>query len=257
MRKIILSFILLMPFIGMAQNVPNGNFENWEFYGWGYNPENWVTGNTQLTEPVIQDTDSYEGDFAMQVHAIPNGLGLYAEATTDFEINNIPEVLNFYTKYYCENGGVAVEIFFYDDSILISSSSWYGSDTLDTYGFVSIPLEPMDLIINHAVIKVSASVGDFAPGSARILVDQMDFGFHTSVDEEKKKSFSVYPNPADKTVNLSSEYSIGKLIFYDAAGRKVLSENVSQNEVQIDISSLKPGVYTLFSESGTQKLIVK
>ncbi len=256
MKKLILLFSFL-PLFAAAQTIPNGDFESWEFYGWGYNPENWETGNTQLMDPVIRDSDSYEGDYAMQVHAIPNGLGLYAEATTDFEITVIPEALNFYTKYYCENGGVAVEIFFYNDSILMSSSSWYGSDTLDSYGLVSIQLEPIDPIINHAVVKVSASVGDFAPGNARILVDQMDFGFYLSVNDERRTFFSVYPNPADNQLNIKGEKTIGTLRIFDVSGRLVFSNIISSNEAQIDISMLKSGFYTLFSESGTQKLVVK
>lgn len=259
MRNLILATVCLWPFLSSGQTIPNSGFENWMSVNGILEPENWTTDNseTQDEQPVTRETDAYEGVYAMQVDAKIQALGSYGEATTDFPISMIPQALNFYTKYYCAFGGVGVEIFFYNNSSLISSAQWFGTDTLETYGFISIPLEPSDSAVTHAVIKVSASVGDFAPGSARILVDQMDFGFHTSVNEKAGESFLIYPNPANKTVHLDAERPIGKVIIYDSSGRAVLSQNGISTNDQIDISTLKPGIYTLFSESGTRKLVVE
>lgn len=79
-----------------------------------------------------------------------------------------------------------------------------------------------------------------------------------SVDDFFSSKVSVYPNPVNEFVTISSELEINKLEIYNLLGKRVISSSklVDNN---LDISSLSKGVYLLKLTSGesvaTRKLI--
>lgn len=78
---------------------------------------------------------------------------------------------------------------------------------------------------------------------------------------ELELEFSIYPNPAEDVVFISSssEKEINEVFIYNQAGKKVINEKYNGNG--IDISSLSPGIYILEVTSGhskyREKLLVK
>ncbi len=58
-------------------------------------------------------------------------------------------------------------------------------------------------------------------------------------------SINIYPNPASKDVNLSSENIINSIEVYNSLGQRIFQENVKSKEKSIDISSFSKGVYII------------
>lgn len=74
-------------------------------------------------------------------------------------------------------------------------------------------------------------------------------------------NIDIYPNPADKYINFSSDYETGKLsvLIINSQGQEVRNFTFSGSK-QIDISDLASGVYfvkVLGSTMKTAKIIVK
>jgi Secretion system C-terminal sorting domain len=73
---------------------------------------------------------------------------------------------------------------------------------------------------------------------------------------------ALYPNPAKDfvTVEIPEIASKVQVSVYSAEGKMLHSENITQTLTQLDVSYLKPGVYSLRfdakSETVTKRLVV-
>lgn len=69
-----------------------------------------------------------------------------------------------------------------------------------------------------------------------------------------------HPNPTEEVVciNTSNNVKNHSLVsIYDVSGKKILSQKITHNQTEMDLSSLKTGIYTLQLGNSTQKLIKK
>ena len=134
-----------------------------------------------------------------------------------------------------------------------------------------------DLTIAHNILLTKCevqSVCDYlvAPnGTVSIEVNdngcssQAEVEYECSVvgidDIDLETEFSIYPNPAETTLSISSEngLTIDEVSIYNQIGQKVFFENHNTNE--LDISTLQPGVYVIMLNTNNldirRKLIVK
>jgi len=65
----------------------------------------------------------------------------------------------------------------------------------------------------------------------------------TSAEDIEASNLTIYPNPVNNTLNISSNKKIIKIEIYDALGKSVISkENPSSH---IDVDELKRGIYTI------------
>jgi hypothetical protein len=66
---------------------------------------------------------------------------------------------------------------------------------------------------------------------------------------------SVFPNPSEDVlhINTSSFENVSYTLF-DAAGKMILQDKLSEEQTQIHVSHLSPGNYTLTIQSTTQNL---
>ena len=63
---------------------------------------------------------------------------------------------------------------------------------------------------------------------------------------------SIYPNPATDIVNISNlDERFNTVTLYDLAGKSVLSTNVNDTDLHINISTLQKGFYTLVISGDT------
>ena len=80
-----------------------------------------------------------------------------------------------------------------------------------------------------------------------------------SIDDELKNSISIYPNPADVAVNISSRDQILSVGMFDLAGKQASISNKVSNF--IDVSHLNKGVYIMEFQLQkgrvTKKLVVE
>ena len=70
-----------------------------------------------------------------------------------------------------------------------------------------------------------------------------------SVDDIFASQVSVYPNPANEFVKISSSVDINKVEIYNLLGKKVISTSKLTNN-NLDVSSLSKGVYLMKLTSG-------
>lgn len=94
----------------------------------------------------------------------------------------------------------------------------------------------------------------------------LDVDYHKMVDTFKSNilaednPISLYPNPTNKEVNISSENIINSIEVFNSLGQKVYQTNVKAKEKVLDINSLSKGVYIIGvnTEKGyTKKKLIK
>lgn len=262
MKSTFTLILALMAFAANAQTIPNANFETWTTDTWPITPIDWVTQISDAQEPVTQDLDAYEGDFAMRVTSQETGIGEFASATAIFDIDYIPASLDFYVKTEVSFGAVQVSIIFYDQDLVIASHDWFTSENIQEWTPVSIEMDQIDPIITHAEIVVSAQVGDLVAGDAIISVDAMGFGTTNGVDRIKNRDLAIYPNPASNILNIQSpENTIEAITFYNITGKIIYEQSLNTLSNKIDVSELPIGAYTVVAtlktgERASQKLLI-
>ena len=98
-------------------------------------------------------------------------------------------------------------------------------------------------------------------GSTEVFYDNISLveDQTASIDDELKNSISIYPNPTNGAVNISSSDEIISLGVYDLAGKKVSISNDISNF--IDVSHLNKGVYIMEFQlqkgQVTKKLVIE
>lgn len=83
----------------------------------------------------------------------------------------------------------------------------------------------------------------------------------SDIENLQKNIVEIYPNPADKFVNLSSKTNIREIKILNLIGKMVFSEKLNSKYLRLDIRNYKKGIYfvEITAESGKQllKLIVR
>jgi len=87
-----------------------------------------------------------------------------------------------------------------------------------------------------------------------VYVDNIYFykGTALSADTFEKASFTIYPNPSNGIVNLSSDSVIENVKIYNTLGQIVVSETSTSNEVSLNVSDLSSGVYVVTAQVGNE-----
>lgn len=119
--------------------------------------------------------------------------------------------LGFYSGWYLENG-----------DILIYLAHWYYDEVEDK------------------------RLGLF-PNWMRIKPEELGFESTVATDEiNQKGAISIHPNPSVDKISIKIEntiYKKGNLKIYDIFGKAIISKRINSNEINLDISNLKAGVY--------------
>ncbi len=260
MKKALFIFILLSAST-YAQVIPNPGFESWFVEIWQPVPEGWATPNGQLIPVVVQDLEAYEGNFAMRVNAVNDGIGAYGWAACTLDTDNIPPSLDFYVKALAEFGGVSVSISFYNNEIEVYTEFWSSGESIDEWTFVSMPLDQIEPVMTHAIIRVEASVGDLVPGQAWISVDAMSFGSVQNISSQTTTRFEMMPNPAVSSFTLKNLPLGGRIRLINSVGQITMEENTVSDQAVINVEDLNPGIYfvevvSVDGSSQTRKLIL-
>ena len=82
-----------------------------------------------------------------------------------------------------------------------------------------------------------------------------------SIDKNNLLEISIYPNPASNRLNISATETIQNAEIYNILGKNVMSVNVNDTKVSLDISNLASGIYIVKYNAndkiGTAKFIKK
>jgi CubicO group peptidase (beta-lactamase class C family) len=80
-----------------------------------------------------------------------------------------------------------------------------------------------------------------------------------SILENQQIEFSVYPNPSDESINIRISHSLNNhkpCSLLDASGRVIKSIELSGTDTQVDISTLKSGIYFIKIGGRVEKVSV-
>ena len=124
------------------------------------------------------------------------------------------------------------------DSILISDSS-YNSYTYNGQVFYNSGVYLVDTISN---------------GNGCITYVYLDlFIYNSSLQENTRINFSIYPNPTSHSITIKGETNMNQhFSIFDQMGREVLRGKLSGTETEVNFSSLSKGMYTLKIEGNYQ-----
>lgn len=251
--------ILIAP---LTAQIVNSGFENWISFQGALLLQGWEIESYDGEPTVTQDLDSYEGMYAAKVEAIPNELYSFGNASTLFNISDIPPSLDFYVKASTELGNVEVGITFYNGEETVESFLWSSTDEeIPEWTFISIPLDQDLPEVTSARINISAQVGDLVPGSAVISVDKMSFGTTSGIDDHNKQIVNLYPNPASSVIRISEASEVEQMEIRDLNGKLVGRYSRGEVQHEISIQHLAPACYTVVAlmKSGTtarQRLMI-
>jgi hypothetical protein len=80
-----------------------------------------------------------------------------------------------------------------------------------------------------------------------------------SLNKNEVIDFSMYPNPAANSLNISAKEAIQNATIYNVLGKQVMSLKINKNSESIDVSNLSTGMYlikyTIGNAVGTAKFI--
>src|SRR5690554_972044 len=108
---------------------------------------------------------------------------------------------------------------------------------------------------NYMIVGENNEIYD----SIRVIFRTTGANCILSTDKHEDLQFSIFPNPAKETVTISGE-SIkngGTVVFLDALGKEVKRSLISSANNQIDVSTLRRGVYfvNIIDHSGTKSTV--
>ena len=88
---------------------------------------------------------------------------------------------------------------------------------------------------------------------------QTIFGVNTNLGTEdiNTSEFSIYPNPTSDMLNIEGNTQIEKVVIYDLLGRNVLETSPMVERTQINLNSLKAGVYFASIASEGKRIVRK
>lgn len=269
-------FSLFMACSLMAQQIPNGDLENWtENVLMGFeDPDDWQTPNQYTALLSIFTTtkvsDAAEGSFAARLEAknvggfVTPGVITLGDFTVDF-INNTayltggipftdkPLALTGSWKNYPVAGDFTMIIVYFTkysadkgQTDTVGIGQMLGTETVNSWTEFSIPIEfwgteDPDTMNLHVV---SSNMLDLKEGSI-IFVDDLAFEYEAGIGEVGNKvQSSIYPNPASENITFSLEENVNaELNVFNNEGQLVYSAIVNGNSHKVDVSRFSAGTY--------------
>jgi hypothetical protein len=268
-------------FVGATEPFPNGDFENWTEYN-SEEADSWFSSNLfskplGLT-PVIKTTDSYEGNYAVQMESmmtyfddtlsgITNGHYSFDGPVGGMPVAQIPETLSGFYKYTSAENDEAsanIRLFRYntslgesellaEESLILAPSANYTSFDLSIQYSAYPPPDTVNIFfsVENPVVGKSGGV---------LLVDNLDITFKpVSVESAGiEMQGRVFPNPAINNLfvelgNINDENIC--ISIYNTNGLEVLTKQTvssSYSTINLNVSSLSSGLYFYRINSGNK-----
>jgi len=113
---------------------------------------------------------------------------------------------------------------------------------------------------NHVAVAISSMTGlttksniaqlvfaSSPTGTSIIYLDNVLFSKKSSVGVSSitQETIGVYPNPANNSLNITTTKDIQEIVVYNSVGKVVLTTSPNTNNVNVDITSLPNGFYTV------------
>jgi hypothetical protein len=118
--------------------------------------------------------------------------------------------------------------------------------TLNGWNHVTVALSSMTGLTTKS--NIAQLVFASSPtGTSIIYLDNVLFSKKTSVGVSSiaQETIGVFPNPASNNLNITTKNNIQDIAIYNALGQVVLTTSPNTNTVNVDITSLPNGFYTV------------
>mgnify|MGYP001185756730 CR=1 FL=1 len=286
MGKLIVIFaILISPFVN-AQQIPNGDFENWEQKPYGEEPANWGEYSLQLFHSVfpglvdstiVKSEDAYSGSYAMELRSkdltgfmsdtiIPIAMLNLTKSNIDSAMMKIDSTLESLSGYIKQDivdsaeNSTSIAISVYSKGDIIGIGALEFTEDIFEYTSFNIPIMYFDDERGDSidVMIIAGNSDNPLPGNI-MLLDNFKLNYQsisTNLEENLQNEIKVYPNPfidnftIDLNSNNTKEYKIYSLI-----GEMVLKGTVNPNMNTINLSNLPPNTYLLTINNQTIKIL--
>ncbi|MGE0078710.1 MAG: two-component regulator propeller domain-containing protein [Bacteroidales bacterium] len=253
----------------------NGDFESWEDVTTNL-LDGWYT-ESQNGDGVYKTTDKVSGDYAVELvtylgdkdgHPIARAgvirTGYYPRNCEDDcnEMGGYPysiqkDTLTFYYKYSPESNDSANVSLSFKKSGTIFQRIGLSLHTASTFQHAELPFDlsqaPDSVIIDIQSSDWQDSLISFI--GSRLIIDEIQFKSQPLPNSiippinNPERTFSIFPNPASKTININikgrierdTEYNI-----YNTTGSLIKSGKINRNIQEIPVNDLENGIY-LFS----------
>ena len=149
-----------------------------------------------------------------------------------------------------------------------SATPWVGQQAVTVAYEYDVWQElTFDFSAHSAATNFSRIVVQFnGEGNTEVVkayIDDLSYGEAATAGVESNVllGFSMYPNPASNRLNISATETIQNAEIYNILGKNVMSVNVNDTKVSLDISNLASGIYIVKYNAndkiGTAKFIKK
>lgn len=261
------------------QSVTNGSFENWTQKSYE-DIDSWNTFNmySTLFKPayIEKSTDAQSGSYALELttQIYNNGEDTIAHFSNGDLFNDNfssgmlvyqnPKKITGYYKYTPVG----------NDSALVAVRAWGPTQigpyqnidnniiklgASSTYKYFEIPLHynAWPLIDTLGIGFASSNIFDGksnVQAGSKLLIDNVKIEYQTvGINENSdENSAKVYPNPASNRIHFElTNFSASSLIVYDASGKHVLQQELSNPE--FEVSNLEQGLYFYSLQMGDKQ----
>ena len=245
--------VVTMEEISVIKNGQFNHTDNVEF--WGRNPASaWVVEDGWLTGTAVPKTEGAE------IWDIMTYQGVDVDATTKY-------IIKFKAK-----ASSNMDVPFITEDInhsynkTVTSSSPFRAETQWNIPVTTEETQFELDVIHSAFVEGSKYQPSFQIGKLTGTVSVTDIFMYAEEDlalvsgvkdPVVAKAFSVYPNPAAKTLFVDLKGINSKVAIYNALGQKLMEQNPNGSRLSFDVSSLAKGLYFVKLEDGSTQKFVK
>lgn len=294
MKKNLL-FACLAIFISFAlfgqQQVPNGDFENWETHVLGFeNPLGWDTPNASLAlfglTPVVPSDDAAHGSFSALLESkllsatdggqfvIPGVVTLgtfvvdYVNLTATLEggvpFSDRPLALKGSYKNFPASGDSTMVVVIFTRYLpakgkrdTIGVGAMFSSAVMDTWTEFSVPINFFNEESPDTMnINIVSSNMVLPNKDSYMFVDNLSFEYEAGIsDQGQFVETMVFPNPAADHLILRFSNSVeGLLQVFSNEGQLVQKQAIRGSQHTLDVSELVPGTYYFSLTKGNTRV---
>ncbi|QQS30123.1 MAG: T9SS type A sorting domain-containing protein [Sphingobacteriales bacterium] len=276
LKKLLCCLTVFTYTLSYAQNIPNPSFENWIQYGGYKDPEGWFTINALTilggSATALQATgaDAHSGSSAIRLRSIAIfgqvAPGIAATGTINpttqsveggFAFDQRPVFLSGWYQYApagMDTASIGISLTRWNvqtqTTEVVGEGGISEASTVNEYTRFWIPIIYFSSEIpDTASIVLLSSAGENGVANSTLLIDDLsfenDFPVSSSSTANPSTQVALYPMPAGNSCFLDNPTGqFTKLEIYNLTGQRTATIALTEGTNNIDISTLKDGIYT-------------
>jgi PKD repeat protein/spore germination protein YaaH len=228
--------------VNFTNTSTNAALYEWQFEG------GTPATSTQANPVVLYDT---AGTFNVQL--VSSGVGGTDTLFQNGYITVLPKAHAAFTANQTLVYLPAANVVFFNNSESSNSFLWnFGDDS------VSTDQSPWHQYANAGIYTVTLIAYNNSCGNdTLVMTDYINVEEAVSVNEIKNETFSVFPNPAQYTLYITSSTTITRIQLFDSCGRLIYSSVPVANKEIIQLNNFSKGLYFVRIESDKSSSVTK